>query len=76
MSAFGWRALGCVIGLVAGYLAVLFGWIAYSELARVHDMDGGKIMAIAFFFAPVGAVLLAIILAAVFGRFAAKRPGA
>ncbi len=76
MSRSGWRVLGFVVGLIGGYCAVLFGWLAYSELAGVHDMDGGKIMNIAFAFAPAGAVVAAIILAVAFGRFASRRGGA
>jgi hypothetical protein len=60
-------------GLIVGYAAVLFGWIAYAELFDVGDMDGGKIMEVAFALAPAGAVVIGIVLAVAFGR---RRPRA
>ena len=53
--------LGFIGGLVLGYCIVLFGWVAYTDLFDVADLGGGKAMGIAFFFAPVGGVILGII---------------
>lgn len=52
---------GFIGGLVLGYCIVLFGWVAYTDLFDVADLGGGKAMGIAFFFAPVGGVILGII---------------
>ena len=53
--------LGFIGGLVLGYCIVLFGWVTYTNLFDVADLGGGKAMGIAFFFAPVGGVILGII---------------
>ncbi len=57
-----------LVGVIAGYLAILFGWIAYADLFDVGDRDGGKIMGIAFTLAPLGALVLGLVLAIAFGR--------
>ncbi len=46
--------LGFFLGLVAGYCVVLFGWMAYTNLANVRDFEGAAAMQVAFFFAPLG----------------------
>lgn len=68
--------LGFPLGAVAGYCAVLFGWIGYTELFDVFDRDGGKIMGIAFFFAPVTAVAVGVIAAIWLARRVGQRRGA
>ena len=60
-------------GLIVGYAAILFGWIGYADLFDVGDIDGGKIMEVAFALAPAGAVVIGIVLALAFGR---RRPKA
>lgn len=68
------RAVGLfVLGVVVGYLAVLFGWIGYAEQFDVGDMDGGKVMGVVFVIAPVGAIVLGVLLAVLFGRRRAPR---
>ena len=63
------KALGLfVVGVVVGYLAILFGWVTFTEFIPVADHDGGTTMAVGFFFAPLGALVLGIILAIAFGR--------
>ena len=55
-------------GTIAGYLALLFGWIGYADLVQVSDGDGGKIMGVAFTLAPAGSLLIGLALAILFGR--------
>lgn len=57
--AAGW--LGFIGGLVLGYCVILFGWIAYTNIFDVFDREGGMIMGIVFFFAPIGGVVLGFI---------------
>ncbi len=52
--------LGFIVGLVLGYVAALFGWIGYAELAGVGHGDGGKIMGVAFVLAPALALIAGI----------------
>ena len=60
--------LGFIGGLIAGYCVVLFGWVAYTTIADVSDMGGGKAMGIAFFFAPLGGVVAGAIAAILLTR--------
>jgi hypothetical protein len=57
-----------VVGTIGGYLLILFGWVAYTNMVHVSDGDGGKIMAVAFTLAPLGGLLLGATLAVLFGR--------
>lgn len=68
--------LGFFGGLVAGYCAVLFGWVAYTNLFDVFDREGAMAMGVAFFFAPVGAVLAGIAGAVWLARRAGRGSGA
>jgi H+/Cl- antiporter ClcA len=54
--------LGFLLGLVAGYCAVLFGWVAYTNLASSHHFEGAVAMQVAFFFAPAGGLLTGLAL--------------
>ena len=54
--------LGFCLGLVAGYCAVLFGWVAYTNLVGSNQFEGAAAMQVAFFFAPVGGVLAGLAL--------------
>jgi hypothetical protein len=54
--------LGFVLGLIAGYCIVLFGWVAYTNLAHVSDFEGAASMQVAFFFAPLGALITGLVL--------------
>ncbi len=53
---------GFLIGLVAGYCIVLFGWVAYTNLVDFRDFEGAATMQIAFFFAPMGALFTGLVL--------------
>lgn len=53
--------LGFIGGLVLGYCAVLFGWVAYTTIFDVFDREGAGAMGIAFFFAPIGGVIVGIL---------------
>jgi hypothetical protein len=69
------RLVGFIGGLILGYCIVLFGWVAYTNLFDVIDRDGGMAMGIAFFFAPIGGVILGFIGAFWLGWGAARSPG-
>lgn len=61
------RALaGFVAGLILGWCCIFFGWAALAT--PNNTSSGGDAMAVAFFIAPVGAVLLGILAAGVAGR--------
>ena len=54
--------LGFFLGLVAGYCVVLFGWVAYTNLANVRNFEVAGAMQVAFFFAPLGGLLAGLVL--------------
>ncbi len=45
----------------ATWAVVTFGWLAYAEYFDVLDRDGGHVMAIAFQFAPVVALVVGLL---------------
>ena len=57
-----------ILGTIIGYLAILFGWIAYTEMAGIFDREGAMIMGVAFFFAPIGGLLLGLVASIVIFR--------
>jgi len=71
MAGRGLFTLGAfILGTIIGYLVILFGWIAYTEIADIFDREGAMIMGVAFFFAPIGGLLLglAVVSIAIFRR--------
>ena len=44
MRVFFWCVFGFCFGLALGYVAVYFGWVAYSQQFHVLDHDGSKII--------------------------------
>lgn len=68
-----WALVGFVLGAVAGYCAVLFGWVAYSNMVSVADTSGGTSMGVAFSLAPFAGLLIGMAGAFVFGTRAARR---
>ena len=65
-----------ILATILGYLAILFGWIAYTELADVFDREGAMIMGIAFFFAPAGGLLIGLVASIVTFRRMSRRAAA
>ena len=53
--------IGFIAGLIAGYCIVLFGWVGLSNLVHVSDFEGAASMQVAFFFAPLGGLLLGVV---------------
>lgn len=64
---------GFLLGALLGYCAVLFGWLAYASAFDVFDADGGKIMGVAFGFAPMAAIVAGVVGAIWLGGIAARR---
>lgn len=64
---------GFVIGAVLGYCIVLFGWVAYTNIVDYHDFEGAASMGVAFFFAPLGGIVLGIFGAIWLARRAGRR---
>ncbi|PWB57114.1 MAG: hypothetical protein C3F17_21375 [Bradyrhizobiaceae bacterium] len=73
MRVFVWSLTGLLIGLVAGYVLVLAGWLAYAELVELVDPGGGKIMGVLLILAPLGGLVAGLAAAILMGRRAARR---
>ena len=67
--------VGFIGGLVIAYIAIIVGWATYTDLFEVSDLGGGKAMGIAFFVAPIGAVIAGIVCAILLIRRAGRRSG-
>jgi RsiW-degrading membrane proteinase PrsW (M82 family) len=50
-----------ILGTVVGFLAIAVGYIAYADSANYFDREGATGMAVMFFYAPVGGILVGII---------------
>lgn len=68
--------VGFIGGLVIGYIAIIIGWATYTDLFDVSDLGGGKAMGIAFFVAPIGAVISGIVCAILLVRRAGRSTNA
>jgi hypothetical protein len=53
---------GFLLGIVAGYCIILFGWVGYTNLVHVSDFEGAVSMQVGFFFAPIGGLLTGLLL--------------
>jgi hypothetical protein len=51
---------GFIAGLVIGYCIVLFGWVALTNVVAVRDFEGAAAMQVAFFFAPLGGIVMGV----------------
>lgn len=57
------RFLWAVAGLVGGYIAALFGIFTLGDMLGVSQAEGAFAMGVAFFWAPLCAVVCAIVAA-------------
>jgi hypothetical protein len=73
MRIFAWAALFGLIGLVGGYAATLGIGIVLMDVWKVSQREGAAAMALAFVFAPMGAVVLAIAAATCAAMVTARR---
>ena len=53
---------GLIAGLVVGYCIILFGWVAYTNVVAHRDFEGAASMQVAFFFAPLGGIVMGVAL--------------
>ena len=53
---------GFIAGLVVGYCAVLFGWVALTNVVTVSHFEGAAAMQVAFFFAPLAGIVTGVAL--------------
>lgn len=44
-------------GLIAGALITFFGGLVFGEIAHISQAEGAYAMGLAFFWAPIGAIL-------------------
>ena len=61
-----------VVALV-GFLAMAFGYVAYADSTHYFDREGATGMAVVFFYAPLGGILLGIVSAVVVFKVLKRR---
>jgi hypothetical protein len=77
VSAFFIRAVAIfAAATVIGYLAIVFGWIAYAHIFDIADREGGKGMAMIFIFGPSAAAIIGLIAASLLSRRGIPNDGA
>jgi hypothetical protein len=47
-----------VLATIAGFLAIAFGYVAYADQASYLDREGATGMAVVFFYAPLGGIIV------------------
>lgn len=67
-----WSGLGFIAGIIGGYIALMAGYVAYTELFRIHDQDGGGAMAMGLVVGPVVGLFCGLVLAILCGVWAAR----
>ena len=73
MRVFLWCVFGFCFGVAIGYVAIYFGWVAYSQQFHVLDHDGSRIMRVELEWAPMGAIAMGLLMAFWSALRAAKR---
>lgn len=61
MRVFAWSFFGFLLGFLAAYGLVLFGYTLYAEAIGFVDRDGGIIMGVAFGVAPLIGLMAGLI---------------
>jgi hypothetical protein len=73
MRVFLWCVFGFAVGVAAGYVAIFYGWMVFSQHFHVFDDDGSKVMQVQFAWAPIGGLLFGLSLAFRLALRAARR---
>jgi hypothetical protein len=47
-----------VLATILGFLAIAFGYVAYADQANYLDREGATGMAVVFFYAPLGGIVI------------------
>ena len=62
-----------VLATIAGFLAIAFGYIAYADPAS--DREGATGMAVVFFYAPLGGIIIGAISGFLIFKWRSRRTG-
>jgi hypothetical protein len=64
-----------VLVTIAGFLAIAFGYVAYADQANHLDREGATGMAVVFFYAPLGGIILGAVSGFLIFKALSRRTG-
>ena len=64
-----------VLAAIAGFLAIAFGYVGYADQADYLDREGATGMAVVFFYAPLGGIIIGAISGFVIFKVRSRRTG-
>jgi hypothetical protein len=64
-----------VLATIAGFLAIAFGYVAYADQANYLDREGATGMAVVFFYAPLGGIILGAVSGFLIFKVLSRRSG-
>jgi uncharacterized membrane protein len=64
-----------VLATIAGFLAIAFGYVAYADQANELDREGATGMAVVFFYAPLGGIVIGAMSGFLIFKWLSRRTG-
>ena len=64
-----------VLATILGFLAIAFGYVAYADQANYLDREGATGMAVVFFYAPLGGIIVGAVSAFLTFKVLSRRTG-
>jgi Na+/melibiose symporter-like transporter len=64
-----------VLASIAGFLMIAFGYVGYADQANELDREGATGMAVVFFYAPLGGVIIGAVSAFLTFKLVSRRTG-
>jgi hypothetical protein len=64
-----------VLATIAGFLVIAFGYVAYADQANYLDREGATGMAVVFFYAPLGGIIIGAVSGFLISKVLSRRAG-
>jgi hypothetical protein len=64
-----------VLTAIVGFLAIAFGYVAYADQPGYLDREGATGMAVVFFYAPLGGIIIGAISGLLIFKWRSRRTG-
>jgi hypothetical protein len=62
-----------ILGTVVGFLAIAVGYTTYADSTNYFDREGATGMAVVFFYAPLGGIIVGVVSAVATYKFLKRR---
>jgi hypothetical protein len=62
-----------ILAAIMGFLVIAFGYVAYADQANYLDREGATGMAVVFFYAPLGGIIVGAVSAFLAFRLVSRR---